>query len=103
MKIQISKAQKIKFFKALYAINFIAFFPLLWFSFLYLAIQQLVMIALLWGSFSQKSKKERRKEDPIAKFPMGTVLLFFFHLLVLIGSLIIYFVAKQNSDGSYRL
>lgn len=103
MKIQLSKATKIKIFKVLYAINFILFFPLLWFSFLYLAVQQLIMIALLGGGHILKSKKDRRKHDPIAKFPIGTVLLFFFHLLVLIGSLIIVFMAKQNSDGSYRL
>lgn len=103
MKNPSSRTRKIKIFKALYAINFIAFFPLLWYSFLYLAIQQVVMIALLWGSYSKTTKKERRKEDPIAKFPIGTVMLFFFHLLVLVGSLIVYFMAKQNSDGSYRL
>lgn len=103
MKINLSKPQKLRIFKSLYITNFIAFFPLLWYSFLYLAIQQLAMILLLWGMYKSQSKRQRRKDDPLVKFPISTVLLFFFHLLILTASLIIFFIAKQNSDGSYRL
>ena len=103
MKINLSKPQKLRIFKSLYISNFIAFFPLLWYSFLYLAIQQIFMILLMWGIFVTQSERQRRKDDPVAKFPITTVLLFFFHLLILTASLIIYFIAKQNSDGSYRL
>ncbi|MCL9980386.1 MAG: hypothetical protein NBV77_02970 [Bacteroidia bacterium] len=103
MKIQISKPQRLTLFKVMYVLNFIAFFPILWFSFLYLAIQQVFMMALTWGIYRSTPKRTRRKEDPVAKFPITTVLLFFFHLIVFAISLIIFFIAKQNSDGSYRL
>jgi heme O synthase-like polyprenyltransferase len=86
-------------YKFIYVVLFIAFFPILWYSFLLTACHQILSLFVLFLNI------EYRKTEEIAtqgKFNLSSVFLIVFHLILIISSVLIYFFAKENPQtGNY--
>ena len=86
-------------YKFVYVVLFIALFPIIWYSFLLTAIHQTISLAVLFMYIDNRSVQQRVGES---KFTMANVFLIVFHLILIGSSMLIYFLATENTQtGNY--
>jgi hypothetical protein len=86
-------------YKFIYVVLFIAFFPILWYSFLLTAFHQIVSLFVLFLNIEYRKKEINAGQG---KFTLASIFLIVFHLILITASILIYFFAKENPQtGNY--